>query len=1002
MKRFQHTMTGIAPALALVGSVGLSACDDETGGIGVRPELTFSTTEVDFGEVQITTASDPKTVLVRNTGDVAINLEGIVPGNPFDADAFSFDFTTTNLPPNGTTTVQATFSPGDLGQQESVIVVRYRLAGEPTETTITLRGEGVTSQLEATPERLRFGNVLVGTTKTLPLEIANNSQFRAEIDFLARTNMAVCGSGDPAVFCIQPVDRNFREDEAFVLGSGESVSLQIEFRPPFANTQERGTFTLSYCDQTACEIDVSMDGFSVEKGFQCEPQTLDFGAVNPGASRQLVVTCRNIANEQITVNGAELTAATSDDFSIEEVPRGSVLAPAGADTPGGEVQIEINYAPTELGEDDGRLVVLVDDPDPRRAETFVSLRGSGGGPDIDVAPAQINFGLTSLLAPAKRQVVITNTGFEELQIDDIQVDTEGTGAFSSEDSGADIIPPGESRIIDVEFQPNAEGPVETKMTIFSNDQDEAQRDVLLAGEGINLPPCDFETSQDTLNFGVVEVNRSARRAFEIRNLSPTSECLVTSVTLAADSDPEYSLPEGEVTSTLIPAGAALAVSVEYVPESVGQHEGTIDFSISNPQTPFNQLPITGRGADSTLLIVPNDLFFGTIEVGCNARAKPVTIYNTGATAATIDSISLDSQDGVFEIRDAPTTPLTISPGGSIGFEVGFFAPEVSDYAGAIELNGTFNNQPVTYIISLQGSGALDAVQIDRFEQLGRPEVDILFVIDNSCSMSDEQTNLATNFTSFIQFAEAQSLDYHIGVTTTDMNDERGRLVPLPGDGPAANRVVTPQTQPSPVQVFAQNAQQGSTGSGIEFVLDAAYEALVPPNITGHNAGFLRREAVLSIVAVTDEREQSARSTQFFLNFFLSIKGFRNTQLFSFSTIDGGETSVCSTAIQPAPELHELAQRTGGVEASICTPDWSRTLEELSEQAFGFRSRFFLTNQPVIQTIEVFVEGERLPQTGDSGRQNWSYDFGTNSVNFAPLTVPNPNEVIRVEYTAECL
>jgi hypothetical protein len=88
--------------------------------------------------------------------------------------------------------------------------------------------------------------------------------------------------------------------------------------------------------------------------------------------------------------------------------------------------------------------------------------------------------------------------------------------------------------------------------------------------------------------------------------------------------------------------------------------------------------------------------------------------------------------------------------------------------------------------------------------------------------------------------------------------------------------------------------------------------------------------------------------------------------------------------------------------SICTSDWSRALEDLSTTAFGFKSRFFLTNQPVINTIEVYIDGMLLPATSPGGTVNWSYDYGTNAINFSPFAVPEPGAMIRVEYTVECL
>ena len=222
-------MTRLLPALALVGSAGLVGCDDaQTVGASIG-ELSFSTTNVDFGEVQIGTSSGERTVLVRNVGTAPITIEGVVPGNPFDTNAFAFDFGDLQLPPNDSTLITVLFTPSDLGRQESVIIVRTTILGEPQETAISLTGEGVTSQLVDEPSRIQFGNVLVDTTKTIPVELTNNPQSRADIQFLPTSNMTICGNNDPAVFCVQPVDRNFREDEAFTLGSGESIELEIVF-----------------------------------------------------------------------------------------------------------------------------------------------------------------------------------------------------------------------------------------------------------------------------------------------------------------------------------------------------------------------------------------------------------------------------------------------------------------------------------------------------------------------------------------------------------------------------------------------------------------------------------------------------------------------------------------------------------------------------------------------------------------------------------------------------
>ncbi len=67
---------------------------------------------------------------------------------------------------------------------------------------------------------------------------------------------------------------------------------------------------------------------------------------------------------------------------------------------------------------------------------------------------------------------------------------------------------------------------------------------------------------------------------------------------------------------------------------------------------------------------------------------------------------------------------------------------------------------------------------DVFQQRRRNTVDVLMVIDNSCSMAEEQNKLAANFSAFISAFDDIDVDWQIGVVTTDMysEDHQGRLV----------------------------------------------------------------------------------------------------------------------------------------------------------------------------------------------------------------------------------
>src|SRR5687767_351818 len=67
-----------------------------------------------------------------------------------------------------------------------------------------------------------------------------------------------------------------------------------------------------------------------------------------------------------------------------------------------------------------------------------------------------------------------------------------------------------------------------------------------------------------------------------------------------------------------------------------------------------------------------------------------------------------------------------------------------------------------------------SVDGDRVEVAVNKDVDILFVIDNSGSMAEEQALLSANFGAFISVLEREDVgaNYRIGVTTTDVGNPR--------------------------------------------------------------------------------------------------------------------------------------------------------------------------------------------------------------------------------------
>jgi hypothetical protein len=153
-----------------------------------------------------------------------------------------------------------------------------------------------------------------------------------------------------------------------------------------------------------------------------------------------------------------------------------------------------------------------------------------------------------------------------------------------------------------------------------------------------------------------------------------------------------------------------------------------------------------------------------------------------------------------------------------------------------------------------------------------PNIDVLFVIDNSGSMADQQQSLINSFAGFVdgmrqRLSGAES--YHVGVVTTDDYGGNGGCGTI-GDlvtetsGPSSsNAVCTPfaggaryltNEEPDLAGKFACAAQVGSGGNSDERPARALMNALDPArNAPGAcNAGFSRQDSLLIIVIISDE------------------------------------------------------------------------------------------------------------------------------------------------------
>jgi len=313
----------------------------------------------------------------------------------------------------------------------------------------------------------------------------------------------------------------------------------------------------------------------------------------------------------------------------------------------------------------------------------------------------------------------------------------------------------------------------------------------------------------------------------------------------------------------------------------------------------------------------------------------------------------------------------------------------------------------------------DGMREDVFEQRVAGETDVLFVVDNSCSMEEEQQALQSNFYNFIQFFVGSGLDYHIGITVLDDWQGQPPIGQLYSNAPWVETYID-TTTPDPVATFTGNMTMGADGMGAcEVGLEASYRAITQPLVTGYNSGFYREDALFNVVIVSDEVDGSITgcegiSYMDYANWLMGLKANGIDGVY-FAAIVGDQPNGCSSAwgdADPGRGYYEVYTALGPDHAtnfSICEQDWSDVMVDLGVRAAGMQLEFPLSNIPLPGTLRAFLdpdgEGEETEfeiVEDPTYQEEYSFVFeeDANSLIFQPSTVPPPHAILRVTYQVE--
>ena len=973
--------------------------------------------QIDFGPVVVDATRSLTLASVSLAAAVTLGALTPIPSGVQPDPEFSLPFIPGSEVGTTPSDITVAFSPTSVGNKSADFQLVY---GAPASQNVTflLTGQGVADGLVVSPNPLDFGFIELNESHALSLTITNQGSLPATLTVspLQGADAALFTLGAPAATALAP---------------GASTTLAATFAPLIANQageMDTASFTIDGWSTTD-PLTVTLTGTGVESWLEVTPLNFNYVQINHSFVKPAVL--KNLSNYQ-TVNLVAPPMVTGSEFSLQSFAPN----PIG---PGQSLSIPVAFSPYGLGPVAGALLLTTDDPNGQHP--VVPLQGYGGGPEIHCDP-QLTFQPSLIGITQTLQVTCWNFGINipdhpeiTLQFSQSGVSAEPSVFKASfalwdggviSDAGISLLA-GQSTssngtFINVTFAPPDAGLFTGRLTVSSNDLNDADAGTILSGIGQAPGPCTLQVTPSQLSFGEVPKGDVGKMQFELRNVGQ-DYCLVTDVRLDSKSDPAFSLPVGLpspqalsfVGNTGLPKGLPTSILLEaqFAPTtSKAASVGTV--SVTAYDTPNLAIPMTGTSLAACLTIQPPSFDFGLLGFYqppqsfpgglCTSDSTTFTALNICAQPLTISDISVAAGPYAvpqFTLASGPPLPMVLPAGDQIAFAVGFTPDSIGKKVGDIlvtssDLAGT------PYLVTVEGDPELTGTRTDTFTAPAPlKKVDLAWILDND---DDETTSIAPIGAILPQLIDAlhqSGIDYQLAVPSTDTCNQdgadQGSFEPCDhclSTAQSAPIFITPATVPDPATGlgdlfggFALPARADCWGLvGDEHLFDTIAAAFSPGLLSGHNSGFIRPDAYLAILMANGDSEDDGANSLTTLSEAISIvknlKPDPGQVSFSFTYLDG-QTLV--------PEnVGELVQATGGVAINIGVRNWESFLINLFTYGGGGQGFYTLASTPSDLNIQVSVNG--VPTS------SWVLN-GNTLVLTGPA--PAPGSIVSVTYDEGC-
>ncbi len=288
--------------------------------------------------------------------------------------------------------------------------------------------------------RLTFESVFVGAGETRDFRVINIGTLPLTVDSLT--------TGHP--------DFTIEDPAGFVLQPGGRKDVQVTYRPSSVGSRT-AALTVASDDPDQPTVALELHGIGVAPPvIVLDPGFFD-EMLYSGETVERPLVISNTGDNDLNFRILFLDGVKPDWFTISDTS-GRVL-------PGGRRTLTVAFSAEELGTTRFETVLTVTSNDPLRPEIPLPVAMAvESAPVIVLDPEEIDFGPVFVGTTAELSVSISNIGFEQLRLTDLQVEPDEFGVV---ESSLDVAP-GETGLLTVTFTPAVSAELSGTLTATTN------------------------------------------------------------------------------------------------------------------------------------------------------------------------------------------------------------------------------------------------------------------------------------------------------------------------------------------------------------------------------------------------------------------------------------------------------------------------------------------------------------------------------------------------------